>query len=78
MFADQFDGSGGLDNIVSQARELNQGAWKDMEEKWADARRDGKQVEALIDIDYGDGARPTGFTVHSVVGGMPRTDHFRQ
>ena len=69
MFADQFDGSGGLDNIVSQARELNQGAWRDMETDWADALREGKQVEVFIDIDYGDGARPTGFTVHSVVGG---------
>ena len=51
MLADQFDGSGGLDNIVSQARDLNQGAWKDMETDWADALRDGKQVKVLAKIE---------------------------
>ena len=29
----------------------------------------GKQVEVLIDIDYGDSPRPTGFTVRTVVDG---------
>lgn len=72
LFADQFDGSGGLDNIVSQARDLNQGAWKDMEESWADAIRSGKKVEVFTEVKYGDGARPTGFTVKTVIGGKPQ------
>lgn len=70
LFADQFDGSGGLDNIVSQARDLNQGAWKNMEESWADAINDGKTVEVFTEINYGDGARPTGFTVKTVIDGV--------
>ena len=79
MFADQFDGSGGLDNIVSQARKLNQGAWRDMETDWADALREGKQVEVFIDIDYGtDGARPTDFVVKYVVDGVPHRQKFSQ
>ena len=47
-----------------------------MEKKWADALRDGKQVEVLIDIDYGDGARPTGFVVKYVVDGVPGQKKF--
>ncbi|MGD8214546.1 DNA/RNA non-specific endonuclease [Aestuariimicrobium sp. Y1814] len=73
LFADQFDGSGGLDNIVSQARDLNQGAWKNMEEGWADALRNGKTVEVFTEVHYvEDAARPSGFTVKTVIDGVPQ------
>ncbi|MGA4508503.1 DNA/RNA non-specific endonuclease [Propionibacteriaceae bacterium G1746] len=73
LIADQFDGSGGLDNIVSQARDLNQGAWRNMEEGWADALRAGKKVEVFTEVHYvGDAARPSGFTVRTVIDGVPQ------
>mgnify|MGYP002653728135 CR=1 FL=1 len=78
LFADQFDGSGGLDNIVSQARDLNQGAWKDMEGSWADAIRSGKKVEVFTEVHYGGGSRPTGFTVTYEIDGRRVIQTFDQ
>ena len=43
-----------------------------MEESWADAIRNGKKVEVFTEVKYGDGARPTGFTVKTVIGGKPQ------
>ena len=57
---------------------MNQGAWKDMEADWADALREGKQVEVFIDIDYGDCARPTGFDVTYLIDGRTRNKYFSQ
>lgn len=76
LFADLFDGSGGLGNLASQARELNQGAWKEMEKGWADALRDGKKVEVLIEVDYGNGVRPSGFNVSTVIDGVQQKPNF--
>lgn len=70
IFADQFDGAGDKGNLVSQLGTLNKGAWKDMEEEWADAIRAGKKVEVRIDINYaGDDLRPSDFLVEYVVDG---------
>ena len=49
-----------------------------MEADWADALREGKQVEVFIDIDYGDCARPTGFDVTYLIDGRTRNKYFSQ
>lgn len=78
LFADRFDGAGGLDNIVAQARELNQGAWKNMEQDWADALNAGKKVEVFTEVHYGGGSRPTGFTVTYEIDGRRVIQTFDQ
>lgn len=78
LFADRFDGAGGLDNLVAQARDLNQGAWNNMEQKWADALNSGKKVEVFTDVHYGSGSRPTGFTVRYEIDGEPFKQTFDQ
>ena len=71
LFGDQFDGSGGLGNIVPQLRSINQGEWAAMEREWVDAIRGGKKVEVFIEVHHvGTAARPSGFVVHSVVDGV--------
>jgi filamentous hemagglutinin len=52
---------------------LNKGAWKQMENTWANALKDGKQVNVKIEPVYsGDSVRPDSFKVrYSVDGNRP-------
>lgn len=71
LFGDQFDGSGGLGNIVPQLRSINQGKWAAMEREWVDAIRGGKKVEVLTEISHtGNSARPSCFVVSYVIDGV--------
>ncbi len=72
LIADVFDGSGGRENIVAQLKDVNQKQFKAMEKSWSDALGNGSTVRVQIDVDYGSGGRPTGFTVTQWVDGVKR------
>lgn len=76
LIADRFDGAGSRENIVSQLSSTNQGAWKNMEQRWADALNatPPKSVKVNIEIQYGTGGRPTGFLVTEWIDGT-RSKH---
>lgn len=70
MIADRFGGSPDLDNIVSQAANLNLSGWKKMEILWANALKKGKKVDVDIKINYdGDNLRPKSFDVRYIIDG---------
>lgn len=67
IFADLFGGSPELDNLVSQAKKVNQVKYRAYERQWAKHLADGHHVELDIYITYDDNARPTGFQIIQVV-----------
>ena len=70
LFGDLFGGSPKLDNLVSQAREVNQVKFRDIERRWETALKNGQKVSAEIIIDYDTGStRPTAFTVNYSIDG---------
>lgn len=59
-----FNGPGEKLNLVPMDGNLNKGAWKSMENTWANALKDGKQVNVKIEPSYsGSNKRPESFTV---------------
>lgn len=51
-------------NLVPMDGNLNKGAWKKMENTWANALKDGKQVNVKVEPSYsGSNVRPDSFTV---------------
>lgn len=76
VFGDRFGGSPELDNLVSQARQVNLSDFKRIENNWATqlGKTPPARVEVDIKIRYGSGPRPTGFTVTEVIDGV-RTVH---
>ncbi|MEN7460489.1 DNA/RNA non-specific endonuclease [Pantoea dispersa] len=73
LIASIFGGMGEKLNIVPMSGNLNKGAWKQMENTWASALKEGKQVNVKIDPVYsGTGGRPESFNViYSINGGRP-------
>lgn len=70
LAGDRFGGSPKLDNLVSQARDINRKEYKKYENLWAKALKDEKEVTVNVDVLYGtDSARPTGFQVEYTVEG---------
>lgn len=70
LIASRFNGSGNLDNLVPMDGNLNQGAWKTMENTWADALANGKTVDVNIEAVYsGVSQRPTEFIVEYYIDG---------
>ena len=65
MIATRFDGTAEGVNLVPQDANLNRGAWKRMENEWARALQEGKQVKVDIKLEYftQNGKRPDVFTV---------------
>lgn len=58
--AHQFGGSGGIENVTPMNGELNTGAYKAMENRLADAVKDGADVKLKVEPKYeGDIFRPT-------------------
>jgi filamentous hemagglutinin len=50
---------------------LNQGAWKTMENEWAKALGQGKKVKVIIDTVYnGNSMRPLKFLVEYLIDGQ--------
>ncbi len=78
LIANIFDGSGNLDNLVPMNGNLNQGAWKTMENTWADALKSGKKVNVTIDTIYeGNSKRPTEFFVEYFIDGKKHEKIFK-
>ncbi|GHT84851.1 hypothetical protein FACS1894137_08390 [Spirochaetia bacterium] len=72
LIGDQFDGSPDLDNIVSQSEKINSrgGAYNKLEDEWAKAIREGKQVKVSIEIEYAGGEmRPSAFHINYEIDG---------
>ena len=69
LIADQFDGNNSLANIVAMNGDLNKGAYKAMEELWAEAIRNGQHVSGTIELVYsGSSFRPSTFEVAYSIG----------
>ncbi|HBL4971661.1 TPA: hemagglutinin repeat-containing protein [Enterobacter cloacae] len=64
LIASIFNGPGEKLNLVPMDGNLNKGAWKQMENTWASALKNGKQVNVKIEPSYtGSNKRPDSFTV---------------
>ncbi len=63
LFGDRFGGSPDLDNLVSQAKNVNLSEFKVIENQWAKALENGQKVTVDIVINYDSGVRPTSFDV---------------
>ncbi|EOW2402474.1 hemagglutinin repeat-containing protein [Cronobacter turicensis] len=69
LIASIFGGLGEKLNIVPMNGNLNKGAWKQMENTWATALKEGKQVKVKIDPVYsGSSVRPDKFTIQYQIG----------
>lgn len=73
LIASIFNGPGEKLNLVPMDGNLNKGVWKQMENTWANALKDGKQVNVKVEPVYtGDNKRPDSFSVtYSIDGGRP-------
>ena len=70
LAGDRFGGSPELDNIVSQSQNVNLSQYKKIENQWANAISEGKEVTVNVDIKYdGDGLRPIEFNVEYTIDG---------
>jgi len=70
LFGDRFGGSPELDNLVSQASNVNLSTFKKIENQWAKDVLAGKKVKVEIKVNYkGDTFRPSSFEVSWSVNG---------
>jgi hypothetical protein len=74
-----FRGPGERINLTPMNSNLNRGAWKGLENMWAEALRNGKTVSVTIDVRYaGDSTRPDRFTIaYQITGDPPRRRVFK-
>ncbi|MBP2851796.1 DNA/RNA non-specific endonuclease [Dickeya oryzae] len=64
LIASIFNGPGEKINLVPMDGNLNKGAWKQMENLWANVLKDGGKVQVKIEPSYsGESIRPDAFTV---------------
>ncbi|MET7142455.1 DNA/RNA non-specific endonuclease [Xanthomonas sp. PPL139] len=79
LVASIFDGPGEKLNLVPMNSNLNRGAWKSMENEWANALREGKDVKVTIEPVYsGSSSRPDRIVVrYSIDGSRPVHVDFR-
>ncbi|WP_250930994.1 DNA/RNA non-specific endonuclease [Clostridium felsineum] len=70
LAGDRFGGSPKIDNLVSQLSNVNKSQYKKIENKWANAIDEGKNVKIDVEIKYdGDNLRPSGFDVKYEIDG---------
>ena len=72
IFGDLFGGSPELDNLISQAKDVNLKEYRRLERRWSDVLKSTppKKVEVDIKINYeGTSRRPTGFEVNYKIDG---------
>ena len=70
LAGDRFGGSAKLDNLVSQSRKANLSDFAKLENKWAQAIKDGKKVFTEIKPNYtGKDIRPSSFTIKYSIDG---------
>ena len=79
LIASIFNGPGEKLNLLPMDGNLNKGAWKQMENSWAKALSEGKEVKVTIQPSYvGDSARPEKFYVqYSIDGGRMIEETFK-
>lgn len=64
LAGDRFGGSPELDNLVSQLSDVNLSSYKKIENQWAGALEEGKDVSVKVKVNYvGDSLRPDSFDV---------------
>lgn len=71
LIGDRFGGSPKLDNLVSQAAQVNLSKYKVIENLWAQALGAEQKVTVGIEVHYDGGTRPTAFTVVYTIDGVP-------
>lgn len=70
MIGDRFGGSPKLDNLVSQAKEVNRIEYRRIEDEWAAALKNNQKVSVDISIHYSDQTgRPSWFDVKYMIDG---------
>lgn len=70
LVGSRFNGPSDIFNTVAQNQNLNQSAWKTMENSWARALENGKEVFVDIRPRYiGDNLRPDSFVVNYTIDG---------
>lgn len=70
LAGDRFGGSPELDNLVSQASNVNLSQYKKIENQWAKAIEEGKNVKVNVEVKYdGDSLRPSKFNVQYEIDG---------
>ena len=78
LIGDRFGGSPELDNLVSQAENVNKREYRKIEERWAKALKNGQKVTVNIDIHYdGGGVRPSSFDVTYTIDGVQHKQKIR-
>nr|WP_223814490.1 DNA/RNA non-specific endonuclease [Pantoea sp. VH_4] len=79
LIASIFNGPGEKLNLLPMDGNLNKGAWKQMENTWAKALSEGKEVKVNIQPSYvGDSVRPDKFYVeYTIDGGRPIEETFK-
>ena len=78
LIGDRFGGSPELDNLVSQAENVNKREYRKIEERWAKALKNGQKVTVNIDIHYdGGGVRPSSFDVTYTIDGVQHKEKIR-
>lgn len=70
LAGDRFGGSPELDNLVSQASNVNLSQYKKIENQWAKAIEEGKSVKVNVEVKYdGDSLRASKFNVQYEIDG---------
>lgn len=70
LAADRFGGSPELDNLISQTSNVNLSQYKKIENQWAKALENKKQVQVSVKIKYdGDNSRPSEFNIQYEIDG---------
>ncbi|MCQ2748684.1 MAG: DNA/RNA non-specific endonuclease [Clostridia bacterium] len=76
LAGDRFGGSPHIDNLVSQSAKVNLSTYKKMENAWAAALEDGKEVTVEVEVIYTDeDMRPDEFDVEYTIDGEYFTQH---
>lgn len=77
LIGDQFDGCNRLENLVPMDAKLNRGDFVTLENRLADAVKDGKKVYLKVEPVYsGDSYRPDGFWVTYSIDGEESVVYF--
>ena len=70
LAGDRFGGSPEIDNLVSQLSDVNLSDYKKLENQWAKALEEGKDVSVNVKVNYvGDSLRPDSFEVSYSIDG---------
>lgn len=76
LAGDRFGGSPHIDNLVSQSSKVNLSTYKKMENAWASALEEGKEVTVEVEVIYtDDDMRPDEFDVEYTIDGEYFTQH---